>query len=127
MTTMYCAGLNSQGFGGYNAHPGSANYIVQVPFREAVTSPPCCPLHGAPYLTLGGYRLARVLRRFSESGRITGDCRVSYGFEQAAFCANHDWGGRASECRDDRCPHQGIAAWIARRHEQPVLSELGAG
>lgn len=118
MTQMKCAGLSPQGYPGYNAHPGDHSpFIRQVPFREAMTDPPRCAIHAAPYLTTGGYRLALVMREFVRTGRITVECRVDYGFEQAAWCHAHGWSGRASEVHDDRCPHQLIAAWIVRRHE----------
>ena len=114
---MFCAGLSPQGYPGYNAHPGAAPYIQVVPFLEAITNPPRCSLHDAPYLTTGGYRLAKVAREFARTGDITADCRLDFGSEQAAWCHPHGWAGRAGETFDDRCPHQLIAAWIVRRHE----------
>lgn len=124
---MRCDGLNAQGYPGYNAHPGSAPFVIAVPFEEAIRTPPSCPLHHRPYLTDGAYALGELAARFRESGEITERCEVAYGTEQYAFCTPHGWAGSAGDTTEAGCPYQRLAAWLVRRHEYGAAIQPAGG
>jgi hypothetical protein len=115
---MYCDGLSPQGYPGHNAHPSHASpYMRRVEFKEALRNPPRCAVHDRSYLTVGGYRLSKIVRRLRETGELTAMCDVRYGFEQTAWCPPHGYTGNASDVdSDNRCPHWRLAEWLIRRH-----------